>query len=159
MGRIPNEIRYFPSSNGKRNEPSARIAVANACPFSDFASIINAVDEAENGRPPSISALPGTSAYPGKLIPEISVPVRRYLEGVLRAGDLVRTVDDLVTNDFLDGQDAQILSTIERLHEALALYVRDEPTRMQEPGIYIGDDQLRERAIEFEQSLKQIELR
>ena len=92
----------------------------------------------------------------GKLIPEISVPVRQYLEGGIRAEELVRIVDDLVANDSLHGPDAQIAALVEQLHEALALYVRDEPTRKQEPGIYIGDDQLRQQAIEFEKTLEQV---
>jgi hypothetical protein len=94
----------------------------------------------------------------GKLIPEISVPVHQYLDGVLRAEDLVRIVDDLVSNDFLCRFDAKIISVVNRLHEALALYVRDELERKQEPCIYIGDEQLREKAIEFEKSLEQVEL-
>jgi len=89
-------------------------------------------------------------------IPEVSMAVRQYLEGKLPAEQLVRTVDDLVANDFLCGLDAQIVALVEGFHEALALYVRDEPTRAQEPGIYIGDEQLRQKAIEFEGRLEQI---
>jgi len=86
-------------------------------------------------------------------IPEISGPVRQYLEGAIRAEQLVHVIDDLVANDFLYGLDAEVVALVERLHEALALYVRDEATRKQEPGIYIGDEQLRQGAIEFEKAL------
>jgi hypothetical protein len=94
-----------------------------------------------------------------KLIPEISVPVRHYLAGAIRAEELVRIVDDLVADDFLHGLDAQVVALIAQLHEALALYIRDEPTRNQEPGIYLGDDQLRQEAIAFQKALGQVELR
>jgi hypothetical protein len=94
-----------------------------------------------------------------KLIPEISEPVRQYLAGTLRAELLVNIIDDLVAKDFLHGLDPQVIALIERFHEALALYIRDEPTRKQEPGIYIGDDDLQRQAIDFQKALEQIELR
>lgn len=95
------------------------------------------------------------SAGTDKLIPEISTPVRGYLNGTLRAEELIRIVDDLVAADFLRGRDDRLVALVERLHESLALFVRDEPTRSQEPGVYIGEGELRERAVEFETRLEE----
>lgn len=92
-----------------------------------------------------------------KRIAQISDPVRQYLRMGLRAEDLVRIVDDLVANDFLHGLDSGVVALIDSLHEFLALYIRDEPTRKQEPGIYVGDLELRRRAAEFEHAIEQLE--
>jgi hypothetical protein len=92
-----------------------------------------------------------------KPFPKISTPVRRYLEGELRAEELIRVVDEFVANDFLHGLDARFVALVERLHESLALYVRDEPTRKQEPGIYIGDVELRQRSTEFLDAVRLLE--
>jgi hypothetical protein len=91
-----------------------------------------------------------------KRIFEIASPVRQYLTGGIRAEELVRIVDTLVANNWLHGRDDRVVEAVERLHEALALYVRDQPTRSQEPRVYIGDEELRHRAEEFEKALDQM---
>lgn len=91
-----------------------------------------------------------------KLISQILGPVRQYLDGELRAEELVRIVDDLVANDFLHGLELRLVALIERLHVALSLYVCDEQTRKQEPGVYLGDVELRQKAIEFYEAIRSI---
>ena len=79
----------------------------------------------------------------------VRLPVQQYLGNRIPAAELVRIVDDLVAQDRLDGLSTCYAELVARLHEALALYVADEPTRRQEPGIYIGDEELRRKAMEF----------
>lgn len=75
--------------------------------------------------------------------------VEQYLANQLLATELVRIVDDLAAQDRLHGLDLRCAELVGSLHEALALYVPDERTRREEPGIYIGEEELRQKAAEF----------
>lgn len=84
----------------------------------------------------------------------VQEPVLRYLAGRISALELVRIIDDLVAEDRLDGLAPSHAQAISKLHESLALYVPDEPTRLQEPGIYIGDEELKSQTAAFLATLK-----
>ncbi|MBX9654078.1 hypothetical protein K2Y11_10720 [bacterium] len=83
------------------------------------------------------------------IIQLVKQPVQKFLEHQLTAIDLVRVVDELVGNDRLVGLDSLSEDLVQELHEALALYVPDDATRREEPGIYIGEDDLRMKAAQF----------
>src|SRR5687768_8932117 len=82
-------------------------------------------------------------------------PVELFLAHQLRATELVRIVDDLVAQACLDGLNPHQQELVERLHDALALYVPNDPTRQTEPG-YIGEVELRQKAAEFVAGLRSI---
>lgn len=84
----------------------------------------------------------------------VQEPVEQYLANQLSATELVRIVDDLVAHDRLHGLTARLAEAVAKLHEVLALYVPDEPTREEEPGIYIGEDELRQQAATFIASVR-----
>jgi hypothetical protein len=75
--------------------------------------------------------------------------VNQFLMHQLAAVDLVRIIDELVATDRLAGLKTHAKELVEELHEAIALYVPDEATRREEPGIYIGEDELRLKAAKF----------
>jgi len=84
----------------------------------------------------------------------VKLPAEQYLACNLPAARLVQIVDQLVADDRLHGLDAGQSLLVGQLHEALALYVPDEPTRRLEPGIYIGEEELRRSVEAFLAGLK-----
>ena len=76
-------------------------------------------------------------------------PVKEFLGHQISAAALVQLIDDLVAEDRLLELDEHTDRLVADLHESLALYVSDETTMREEPGIYLNEDALRLKAEKF----------
>lgn len=87
-------------------------------------------------------------------IMRVVAPVRRYLEGQLPAPQLVRMVDDLVSDNLLSELEPQDAKLVDELQLALALYAPDKVSRREEPRILIGPLDLLTEVRKFDESLR-----
>lgn len=85
---------------------------------------------------------------------KVVVPVRRYLAGQLPAPQLVRIVDDLVSDNLLSELEPSAARLVDELQLALALYAPDRVARREEPRILIGPFDLMTEVTKFEQQVR-----
>ncbi len=76
-----------------------------------------------------------------------------YLAGRLEGQHLVRCVDDFVANGHLNDCDPVLRSLIDEFQDELSLYVRDEITKREAPGVYYTDDMLKVQVSRFLEKL------
>ncbi len=74
---------------------------------------------------------------------------KAYLDSRLNGTELVRGVDDLVAGDYIHLFDSEVAQLIDRFQSELGLYVRDEQTRREAPGVYYCDDELKPKVETF----------
>jgi hypothetical protein len=84
----------------------------------------------------------------------VVVPVRNYLEGQLPAPQLVRIVDDLVSENLLSRLDPKLAALVDELQLALALYAPDQKTRSEEPRILMGPFDLLKEVRKFDDKMR-----
>jgi hypothetical protein len=84
----------------------------------------------------------------------VVVPVRNYLEGQLPAPQLVRIVDDLVSENLLSRLDPKLAALVDELQLALALYAPDKMTRSEEPRILMGPFDLLKEVRKFDDKMR-----
>ena len=87
-------------------------------------------------------------------IMRVVAPVRSYLEGQLPAPQLVRMVDDLVSDNLLSELEPQVAKLVDELQLALALYAPDKVSRREEPRILIGPFDLLSEVRKFDERVR-----
>lgn len=85
---------------------------------------------------------------------KVVVPVRHYLEGQLPAPQLVRIVDDLVSDNLLSKLSPELVALVDELQLALALYAPDKVTRGEEPRILMGPFDLLKEVRKFDDKVR-----
>ena len=87
-------------------------------------------------------------------IMRVITPVRSYLEGQLPAPQLVRLVDDLVSENLLSELEPHVAKLVDELQLALALYAPDKVSRREEPRILIGPFELLTEVRKFDERVR-----
>ena len=79
--------------------------------------------------------------------------VDSYLTLKVSGVELVKIVDDMVGDDVIAGYASEVQEAVYRFQDELSCYVRDDYTRLEAPGIYFRDKELRVRARSFRSEL------
>lgn len=79
----------------------------------------------------------------------IAGSVRDCIDGVIHVNDLVCIFDDFVSRNGTKGFSAEISDLIDQFHLSLALFVPDEQTRKEEPGVYLDKNEILQKSVEF----------
>jgi len=82
-------------------------------------------------------------------IDEVTDLAKSYLDGRLSGRELVRGVDDLVSQGYAQLFDSATNTLIDEFQDQLALYVPDEETKREAPGVYFCEDQLITKVQQF----------
>lgn len=84
---------------------------------------------------------------------KVITPVRHYLKGELPAPQLVRIIDDLVSENLLSELEPVAASLVDKLQIALALYTPDKITRQEEPHALIDPFDLLKEVRKFDEQV------
>lgn len=77
-----------------------------------------------------------------------------YLSKRLSGTELVRRIDDLVSNDIFATLPEEIADLLDEFQDEISLYVRDAETKKEASSVYFCDDELMDKVTEFKQHVQ-----